>query len=116
MKRSSGRSGTQGESRTGSGATSPPEIYTINGRRFMAAPFEAPMGPNVRVLGSSSPPPSPATTRRALPEGTIFSPATKPTPFGLVSLVRIDEGPRSISSSREWRQALKHDSRKPPEG
>lgn len=116
MSRSSGRSGNRGVSTTKVGADGPEVFVTPDGRCYMAVPFEPKMGPNVRVLGSSSPPPSPATIRRVLPEGTTFSPATKPCPFGLVSLVRIDEGPATISSSKEWRQSLKLRSRKPPEG
>jgi hypothetical protein len=62
-------------------------FVTPDGRRYMAVPLEA--KPPFRMLGSSCPPPSGDITRRVLPEWTTFSPTTKPTPFGLVSLKRI---------------------------
>jgi len=88
MSKSSGRSGTPGASTTDSDANPPEVIVTPDGRRYIAVPFEG--KPPFRMLGSSCPPPSAATTRRVLPDGTTFSPATKPCPFGLVSLKRID--------------------------
>jgi len=90
MSKSSGRSGTPDASTTGSGANPPKVFVTPDGRRYIAVPFEPKVGPNVRIVSGSWPLPSAATTRRASSGEETYLPATKPCPFGLVSLKRID--------------------------
>jgi len=117
MSRSTRIPGVLGEWTTPFGAAGPEVFVTPDGRRYISVPFRPKVGPNVRIVSGSWPPPSPATTRRVSSAGVTFSPATKPCPFGLTSLKRIDQGSRAASSnSKEWLWSLKHDSREPSEG
>lgn len=115
MSKSSGRSGARGGSTMDSGAN-PPEVFvTPDGRRYIAVPFEG--KPPFRIVSGSWPLRSDDITHPASLAGVTFSPATKPTPFGLTSLKRIDQGSRAASSnSKEWLRSLKHDPREPSEG
>jgi len=88
---------------------------TPDGRRYIAVPFEG--KPPFRIVSGSWPLPSAATTRRVSSGGETYLPATKPCPFGLTSLKRIDQSsPAASSNSKEWLRSLKHDSREPSEG